>query len=102
VDVDHLLLVDGLLLLIQVIHDKEIGSLSLVQVDPIDVVEVRLAVMDDVPCMIASIEDVLAGVDKHFELVRNLNFEGNQEYVSLLIQNHSNILELEALVNILF
>ena len=76
VDFNHVSLVDAFLF-IQVIHDKEVLSLVRSDVDAVDLIKVRLLIVDDIPEMVTILKNILARVYEYFQLVCYQNFQGN-------------------------
>lgn len=75
VDFNHVSLVDAFLF-IQVIHDKEVLSLVRGDVDAVDLIKVRLLIVDDIPKVVAVLKNILARVHEYFQLVCDQNLEG--------------------------
>jgi hypothetical protein len=48
--------------------------------------------MNDVSIVITRVQDVLTWVYKYFSLATDHDFQGNQEYVGLLVEDHGDIL----------
>ena len=97
VNLDHLLLANWLLLDVEIIHDEEVLSTAWLEIDAVDLLVRGQAVMDDVSVVVLVVKDVLTGIDKHLELACDPYFKSNQEDVLLLVQDHADVLELQAL-----
>ena len=98
IDIDHFFLVDGLLLLVQVVHDEEVLSFALVEVNTIDVIEVRHGAIDDIPVVVTALKYVLTWIDEYLELISNSDFQSYQEYAPLLVKNHGHVFEFQVFV----
>lgn len=53
--------------------------------------------MNDVAVVVACIEDIVVRVDENFGFAGNPDLQCNQKQSLLLVKNHANILELQAL-----
>jgi hypothetical protein len=72
VDLQHVSFVDSFLL-VQVVHDEKVLSHVMLKVDVIDLVEVRLLVVNDIPEVVLVLKDILRWIHKNFKLIRNKN-----------------------------
>jgi len=97
VDFHHFFFVDGLLLDIQVVHNEEVLCARWLQVNTIDLLERGHAVVNNISIVVLVVKDVLRRVHEHLELTGNPDLEGNKEDVLLLVEDHTDVLELEAL-----
>lgn len=84
------------LLLCNVFQYVVVLRTALAQVHSVDLVELRLLMMDDVAVVVFLIEDVISWVNEDFHLVSDLDFKPDKSQASLEVKNHGDIFELQA------
>jgi len=84
------------------IHDEEIPCLTLSEINSIDEVKFRTAIMDNVTKIITAVKDKIVWINEHLGLISHIYFKCNKEKALLLIKNHTYIFELEAFKLALF
>ena len=73
----------------------------MLKVDVVDLVEVWLLVVNDIPKVVLVLEDVLRRIHKHFQLVGDENLQSYQEDLFLVIKDHRDVSEFQTFVRIL-
>lgn len=97
VDIDELPLIDTFLF-VEVVHDEEVLGLMRRDVDTVDLIEVRLTVVDHISEVVSVTEDVLTWVHEYLHLVGNKHLQRDEEYILLLVKNHGDVSKLQPLV----
>lgn len=97
INFNHFFLVDRLLFDIEIVHDEEVLGTTGFEIDSVDLLVRRLTVMNDISIMVFVVKYVLAWIHEHFQLTCDPHFERDQKDVLLLVQDHTNVFELQPL-----